>query len=144
MRNRFLISILLLITIAACKKTKFATVPSLKYKSVNTKTLRNGETLKITLTFTDAEGDVIDTLLIQKVVRPCAANPRGGFKDSTHTLPTFPTARNQKGDIVITYNYTDLNPLCNRNDTAIFKFVLRDRANHFSDTAVSDPIVIIF
>ena len=144
MRYTFIFSILLLLTLAACTKNKFNTVPSLKYKSANTKTLHNGETLKLTLSFTDAEGDVIDTILIREFVRACAANPKGGFIDSSNTLPTFPTGKNQKGDIIISYPYSSINPRCNRNDTAVFKFVLRDNANHFSDTAVSDPIVIIF
>ena len=135
----FLIFILLF---CSCKKDKYTSKPQLTYKSVNTKTLKRGETLKITLGFTDAEGDLTDTIFIKKIVRFCPAN-KGGFIDSTHTIPSFPSGKNQSGDIIITFSYNDLNPLCNRNDTAVFKFVLRDKAKNKSDTATSDPIAII-
>ena len=117
-------------------------MPQLKFKDVNTKQLHSGETLRITLSFTDAEGDLTDKIFIQEFVRPCRLNPTGGFIDSSHVLPTFPTGKNQSGEIIITYPYIFINPLCNRNDTAVFKFVLRDAARHLSDTAVSDPIII--
>lgn len=143
MRYSILFSILLLL-LFSCNKNKYTTAPQLKYVSANTKTLTRGQILQMTLSFTDAEGDITDKIFIQKIVRPCAAAPRGGFIDSSHTIPVFPTGKNQSGNILITYDYTSLNPLCNRNDTAIFKFVLRDQAKHVSDTAVSDPIVIIF
>ena len=141
MRYTIIFSIFLLF-VFGCKKDKFTTAPQIKYESTNTKELHPGETLLITLSFTDAEGDVTDTIFIQKVVRPCPAFPRGGFIDSTHTLPPFPSGRNQSGEIIITYDYFSLDPQCNRNDTAIFKFVLRDKAKNKSDTATSEPIVI--
>ncbi|MDB5199612.1 MAG: hypothetical protein JWO92_1575 [Chitinophagaceae bacterium] len=141
MRNPILFSIILLF-LFSCNKNKYTTVPQLKYKSVNTKALHRGETLRITLSFTDAEGDLTDTIFIREVVKPCPVAPSGGFIDSTHTIPSFPSGRNQSGEIIITYDYSSLNPLCNRNDTAVFKFVLRDKAKHKSDTAVSEPIVI--
>ena len=141
MRNTFLISIFVLF-LYSCNKNKYTTAPQLKYKSVNTKSLHPGETLQFTLSFTDAEGDLTDKIFVQKIVRPCPTSPAGGFIDSSNTLPLFPTGKDQSGDLLITYNYISLNPLCNRNDTAIFKFVLRDKAQHLSDTAVSDAIVI--
>lgn len=141
MRNTILFSIILLF-LFSCNKNKFTTAPQLKYKSVNTKELHRGQTLQITLSFTDAEGDLTDRIFIEKIVKPCPAG-NGSFIDSTHKLPPFPSGKNQAGDILITYNYNDVNPLCApRNDTAIFKFVLRDKAQNKSDTAVSDPIVI--
>lgn len=141
MRNTILFSIFVLFLIA-CNKNKYTTAPQLKYKSANTKQLHRGETLRMTLTFTDAEGDLTDKIFIQKIVKPCAADPSGGFIDSSHVLPFFPTTKDQAGELLITYTYNELNPLCNRNDTAIFKFVLRDKALNKSDTAVSDPIII--
>jgi len=139
MRNTILFSIFILF-LFSCNKDKFTTAPQLKYKSVNTKALHRGETLRFTLSFTDAEGDLTDKIFIQKIVKVCAAS---NFVDSAHNLPQFPSGKNQTGDIVVTYSYNDVNPQCApKNDTAIFKFVLRDKAQHLSDTAVSDPIVI--
>lgn len=124
----------------SCNKNKYNTVPSLKYKDVNTRQLQNGQSLKFTLSFTDAEGDLTDKIIYREVVKGCAAS---NFVDSSNFLPQFPTGKNQAGEIIITLRYIDVNPHCPpKNDTAIFKFVLRDKAQNKSDTAVSDPIII--
>ena len=143
MRYTALFSMFLFFAYFGCNKNKFNTKPSLKYKSVNTTTLHRGETLKITLSFTDAEGDLTDTLYIQELVAPCPLNLDSGFK-AKQKLPEFPTGKNQQGEIVVSYGYNDVNPLCQKNDTAIFKFVLKDKAQNSSNIAVSEPIVIIF
>lgn len=129
----------------SCKKDKYTTVPQLKYKSVNTKVLHPGETIIFTLSFTDAEGDLLadSALLVNKFVARC----KGSNFTEYYKLPAdFPTSKNQSGELKVTYNYPAQNflgPQCNKNDTAVFKFVLRDKANNRSDTAVSDQIVII-
>ncbi len=142
MRNTILFSIFILF-LFSCNKNKYTSAPQLKYKEVNTKALHRGETLRFTLSFTDAEGDLTDKIFIQKLTRPCRNDPSGGFIDSSHTIPSFPTGKNQSGEIIITYSYNDVTPQCApRNDTAVFKFVLRDKAQNKSDTAVSDAIII--
>ncbi|HUS03314.1 MAG TPA: hypothetical protein VMY77_16355 [Chitinophagaceae bacterium] len=139
MRYTIIISILALL-IYGCKKDKYTTVPQLKYKSVNTKQLHRGETLVFTLSFTDKEGDLTDKLIFQKVVKNCS---RSNFIDSSNAVPTFPSGKNQAGELLVTLTYNDVNPQCSpRNDTAIFKFLLRDKALNKSDTAVSDQIII--
>ena len=134
----------------SCNKSKFNTIPSLKIKSVNTSVLRQGQVLTFTLAFTDAEGDLSDSFFVQEKVLNCAA---GGFAKDLRALPTFPTTKNQEGEIIVSYGYrvnstyypVNLrDPQCSKNDTAIFKFVLRDKAQHKSDTAVSDKIVIVY
>jgi hypothetical protein len=139
MRNTILFSIFILF-LFSCNKNKYTTAPQLKYKSVNKKELRRGEVLQFTLSFTDAEGDLStdSALYVRKIVPRCAAS---SF-DQYYKLPVFPTGKNQSGDILVTYSYNDVNPLCNRNDTAVFKFILRDKAKNKSDTAVSDQIII--
>jgi len=126
----------------SCKKNKYSTAPQLKYKSVNTKELQRGETLRFTLSFTDAEGDLTDSIIVQKIVSACRDRSNTSFTQK-YKVPTFPTSKNQSGEFVVSYNYNDVNPGCpNRNDTAVFKFVLKDKAQNKSDTAVSDAIVI--
>jgi len=143
MRNTILFSIFLLF-LFSCNKNKYNTIPSLKYKSANTKALQRGQSLQMTLSFTDAEGDLTDSLTVQKIVKPCPDRSNTSFTQ-LYKIPTFPTSKNQSGDIVVTYSYNDVNPGCrSRNDTAIFKFVLKDKAQNKSDTAISDPIVIIY
>lgn len=131
----FSISILFLVS---CKK-KYNTVPSLTFKTVNTSLLKPGQTIKFTLKFTDAEGDLTDTLFVIKSVPKCA----GSNFTAPYLLPAFPTSKNQSGELVVTYAYASINPQCSgKNDTAVFKFVLRDKALHKSDTAVSGTIII--
>jgi hypothetical protein len=139
MRNTILFSIFILFLVS-CKKDKYTTVPQIKYKSVNKKELRQGETLLIKLSFTDAEGDLLadSSLLVQKIVPRCANSTFNQY----YRIPDFPTGKNQAGEIVVTFSYNDINPKCNRNDTAVFKFVLRDKEKNKSDTAVSDQIII--
>jgi hypothetical protein len=146
MRNTILFSIILLF-LFSCKKDKFTTKPQLKYKSVNNKVFRSGDVIQFTLSFTDAEGDFSDSALyVEKFEPKCIASRFSQF----YRLPDFPTTKDQSGDITVVYGYNVsslppiLGPQCiNRNDTAIFKFVLRDKANNKSDTAFSDPIVLI-
>ena len=139
MRNTVLFSIFILFLIA-CNKNKYTTEPQLKYKSVNKKKLNRGEDLVFTLGFTDAEGDLTGKLTYQEVAKNC---PASNFIDSSFSIPPFPSGKDQAGDILVTLRYIDINPHCApRNDTAIFKFVVKDKAGHKSDTAVSDQIII--
>ncbi|MEO8568651.1 MAG: hypothetical protein ABI419_05935 [Ginsengibacter sp.] len=140
MRYPVLISIFLFAFLSSCNKDKFATKPSLKLKSVNTTVLNQGGSLIFTLSFTDAEGDLTDTMFITKF-EPNCVNSRFNAK---YPLPPFPTGKNQKGDVIVTFDYNGVSPKCfPRNDTAVFKFVLKDKAQNLSDTVVSQNIVII-
>ena len=113
MRYTILFSIFLLLLFAGCKKNKFSTTPSLKFKSVNTTQLHNQELIKFTLSFTDAEGDLTDSIFVQEVVPDCANSNIAGL----FPLPVFPTSKDQKGDITVTFGYnfsgyTSVSPQC--------------------------------
>ena len=148
MRYPILFSIFALL-LFSCNKDKYTTTPQLKYESVNTKVLKQGDIITFTLTFTDAEGDLLadSALYVKKVDAKCAAS---NF-DQYYKLPAdFPTSKNQSGELKVTYGYNVtayppiVTPQCpNRNDTCVFKFVLRDKAGNKSDTATSETIVII-
>jgi hypothetical protein len=141
MRNTVLFSIIIL-SLFSCKKDKYTTTPQLKYKSVNTKQLQRGGTLKFTLSFTDAEGDLTDSLWVQKIVRACPDKSNSSFTQ-LYKIPAFPTSKNQSGEIIVAYEYIQINPICpSRNDTAVFRFVLKDKAKNKSDTVVSDQVII--
>jgi len=143
MRHTLLIAILLL-TFGSCSKDKFSSTPSLKFKSVNTTDLFNQGLITFTMHFTDAEGDLTDSIFMQEVVANC---PLSDLTDQ-FALPVFPTTKNADGDITVTLQYQGSNgyhsisPKCQENDTAIFRFALRDKAMHVSDT-VSSPVIII-
>ena len=146
MRHLVLPAIFVLLIFISCKKEKFNTIPSLKFSSASTTELIPGQLLKLTLSFTDKEGDVSDTIYVIKEVPNC---PLSGFTQS-YAVPDFPFSKDQKGDISVLfgYNYSDPGipdvkpPKCMMNDTAYFKFVLKDKQNHISDTAVSPAIII--
>ena len=145
MRYTILFSISLLFLVS-CNKDKFTTAPQLKYESVNNKVFRSGDVIQFTLSFTDAEGDIDDSLYVEKFEPKCV-NSR--FKQ-LYKIPTFPTGKDQSGEIKVTYGYNvpDLPPIlgpqcANRNDTCFFKFVLKDKAKNKSDTVTSETIVLI-
>ena len=148
MRYTILFLLLFLIFSISCNKQKFSTTPSLRFKSVNTRELHNQQILRFTLSYTDAEGDLTDAdktkIYVQEIVPACA---NSNFIDS-FPLPSFPATKDAKGDIDITFGYntsgyTPISPQCQKNDTAIFRFALKDNAQHISDT-ISSPSVILF
>ncbi len=147
MRYPILISIFFFTMFTACKKDKFSTTPSLKFKSVNTTTLRTGQQIQFTLSFTDAEGDLTNKVYVDEIVPNCPASN----KPDSYQVPPFPTTKNQKGDITVTFGYnssnpglSNISPQCQRNDTAVFRFALTDAAMHTSDTVSSPPIILVY
>ena len=140
MRYKVLFSILIVAIFSGCTKDKFKSTPSLRFKSVNSKIIPPNSGIQFTLEFTDAEGDLNDSLFIQKIEPTCE---NSNFTDY-YTIPSFPVTKNEKGDILINFRYFDVAPQCQRNDTAIFRFVIKDKAGHISDTAASPPIVLLY
>jgi len=139
MRYTVLFSILLLAILTGCKKNKFQSTPSLKFKSVSTTVLPPNQGIQFKLSFTDAEGDLNDSIFIQKIAANCATS---NF-DDYYEIPSFPTSSNEQGDILVTFRYIDVTPRCQQNDTAVFRFAIKDKANHVSDTVSTPPIIII-
>lgn len=146
MRYTILFSMLLFL-ICGCTKDKFGSKPSLKFKSVSTKVLPPHSLIQFTLSFTDAEGDLNDTMFVQKIEPTCEAS---SFAQN-YIIPTFPVSKNEKGDLIVTFgnnptdiSYSNISAQCSRNDTAVFRFAIKDKANHVSDTVSSPPIIIIY
>ena len=146
MRCTNLFSIFLFLLFTGCNKDKYETTPSLKFKDVNTTYLVPGSTLQFTLSFTDKEGDLTDSVYVEKYVPYCSASSFSGW----HALPTFPLSKNQQGDLTVNFEYNgsgtyqNIAPQCQENDTAVFRFALKDKAQHISDTVSSPPVIIIY
>ena len=146
MRYTLLFSILIISTLlAGCSKDKFDTVPTLEFTSVNTTELRSGNILQFTLTFKDAEGDISNAIYIEKQTPDCV----GSNFSQDYPIPVFPAIKNQKGEITVTLGYNadpfpQIPPKCAKDETAIFRFALKDRQGNVSDTVSSPPIKLYY
>ena len=131
--------------IISCNKDKFTEAPQLKYKSVNTTELNKGQVLVFKLSFTDGDGDLQDSLFVEKIEPTCS----GSYFKEKYKIPVFPNTKNTEGEIEVSYGYraggdypSIKEPQCNRNDTCYFRFMLKDKAQHTSDTVQSETIII--
>ncbi len=152
MKAKLLIAGLILIGLAACTKDKFNTVPQLKFKSVSTNVLYPDQAIQFKLEYTDKEGDIQDSIYIEKITRNCSSSNFSGL----YAIPTdVPEVKDSKGEMIITFAYgvnlgypaikepacgTASNPI---NDSCVFRFALKDKANNVSDTISSPEIVLI-
>ncbi len=125
-----------------CKKDN-ASKPQLTFKSVNTNVVYINQSLQITFGFTDPAGSA-DSLLVQYIVPDCAQSS----VDYGLAIPSYPSTTGETGDILATFGYnTGTNqlefPQCSTNDTGYFRFVLKDKEGHTSDTVNTPTIVVI-
>lgn len=146
MSTKILVTLIAFFFLAGCSKDKYTTKPQLKYKAVNTTVLNRNETLTFILEVTDAEGDLQDSLWVQKVVKNCTG---AGFT-AKYKMPDFTSIKNLKGEINVCYAYginlgcPIIQPGCpNKNDSATFKFWIKDKANNTSDTISAEEVVIL-
>ena len=146
MRNTIVIGIIALVFIG-CSKESFTTAPQLKYKSVNTTELFPDRLIQFNLSFTDKEGDLEDSMFIEKVGSKCVAS---NLK-LRYLFPKATGAATTSGDLLITlanginvpgYENLSIAPRCDYNDTCYFRFILRDKAQNKSDTVQSETIII--
>jgi hypothetical protein len=146
---RFIPIFALFFLILGCSKDKFTTVPQLKYKSVNSKTISGAQTLTFALDLTDKEGDFTSFLGVKRFEPGC---PNSDFTDTLKfTIPQdFIKTKGTHGEVVVSLNRNDrgsnacfLPGGAIKPDTATFKFWTRDKAGHVSDTAVSEQIIIL-
>ncbi len=148
MKAKLLIVLGIAFGLAACQKDKFNTVPTLTFEGVNTQELRPNEGIIFKFRFTDKEGDIQDSMFVQKVTKNCE---RSDF-DALYPLPSdFPERRNSEGEIEVRYAYGSgfiyppiAEPQCEgQNDTCVFRFALKDKAGNTSDTVSSPQIILI-
>jgi len=134
----------------SCKKD--TTRPQLSYVSVNTNKVNPNQALIFTLHFTDPTGGA-DSLFVKEVVNNCPVDSLV----QTLALPDYSAFKGDYGDILVPFGdgvvfAPDGNPYlpvntaftCNENDTAYFRFVLKNDAGEASDTVNSGTIVVVF
>lgn len=148
MRSKFLFLALVLLT--ACSKDKIATKPSIKIKSLSTTNVANGSDLTIELSFTDKEGDISNSIYIQKTRINKRVVPT--IRDS-FSLPVADYPGQSIGNLLLHLNYqnhlisavnppTSGTPPTYESDSLVLKFVLRDKGGNTSDTVSTGTVVI--
>jgi hypothetical protein len=146
MRYAVIILIFGLFFLWACNKNVSST-PSLSYKSATNTIVIKGQQVQLKFAFTDKEAD-LDSIWVQKVSTNCT---EGDF-ESNDAIPEFPAR--SKGNILLTYGYAAsadpavpvINGCTNfpdKDDTCVFRVVIRDKAGNKSDTAISEQIVLL-
>ena len=146
MKIKLLVAILITLGCVTCSKDSYNTTPTLKFESVNATEFPQGSTVIFRLQCTDKEGDVVDTIWIQKIskVSACEIN---NFIDS-FAIPNFQPPKNVKAEFDFTYNYSSVTPpnlqgCSEQDDTCYFRFWMHDKAQHVSDTAQSPDVVLL-
>lgn len=155
MRTKILILSGIITLLAACNKDKFTTKPQLTFESFNTDVVTYNSNLVITLKYTDREGDIQDSIYVERLALNCTDTVKAHYK-----IPSeVPKMHNSEGEIVISYSYGGDpppfpligDPTCGLNqsdsikinDTCIYRFALKDLAGNTSDTISSPPFVLI-
>jgi hypothetical protein len=149
MKLPFLIRIIAIcVLIASCSKDKYTTKPQLEFKSVNGEDFPSQSTLNFKFNVTDKEGDIQDTLWVQKIslLSICSSASWIG----AYQVPDFTSKKNLKVEMDINYCYKCGNssyPIIDgceqRDDSCYFKFWLKDKAGNVSDTVTSPAIVLL-
>lgn len=133
----------------ACSKDKFNSKPQLSFKSVNSTTINSGNFLQFQIAVTDKEGDIQDTLWVQRNSRIC---PSSFAALVPYRVPNFVAPTNLEATMDITFIYKTIQQgfitingcsSPSRNDTSIFKFWLKDKKGNISDTITSPAIALL-
>jgi len=141
-----LLAAVLMLGCITCSKDTFNTEPTLTFESVNATVFPQPSIVTFTLQCTDKEGDVVDTIWVQRIskVSNCASLSR----IDSFRIPDFNPPKNTKADFEFTFNYGTIFPpnlgACSLfDDTSYFRFWMSDNANHTSDTVQSPDLVFL-
>ena len=145
-----LIFCFLVFALIGCNKDTVESVPRVWFKSYSTDVVPQQSALRITLEFTDREGDV-DSVIVSRQ-RVNARGPQFNFVG--FAVPE--TKGENKGQIIISMDYSlrltsglsslripGSNPSKNEPDTLQLKFRLKDRARNFSDSTAAQQVIVI-
>jgi len=135
------------VLMATCSKDKYTTKPQLELKSINGEAFPRGSDLSFKFNVTDKEGDIQDTMWVQKISYTCGSD--GSFL-SSYLVPDFTSTKNLKVELDVNYSYGSLSgtyPIISgceqRDDSCYFKFWLKDKAGNVSDTVTSSVIKLL-
>ena len=138
--------------VLACDKDKFETKPTLEVKSTSSDYVPKGNNnaLRVTLEFTDKEGDVSDSVILLRqrlnIKNTVISNP------IKYSIPSYPSITKAEIEVILDYNngltfgfpaisIPGTSPTQYEPDTMALKFVVRDAKGNQSDTATAHVIV---
>jgi hypothetical protein len=147
MRAKILIGFVIVLLAVTCKKDEYSSTPQITLKEVNSTTISQGDVVTFTINFTDAEGDLQDTMWIQRVSKICPTVVSTVYK---YKVPDFPAEKYLKGTLevnfaynVVSQDYPTITGCGTKNDTSYFRFWVRDKAKNVSDTIKSQNIAFL-
>lgn len=140
----------MILAIIACNKGKVETIPHVSVKFFNTDIVPQGSTLRVTLDFTDREGDLDSIIVMRQRI-----NARGQqYNRLPYGVPKF--NGESRGELIVNLDYPfsltlDLpalripgtNPARNEPDTLQLRFQLKDKAGHISDSTSPRQVIVI-
>ncbi|MFY7651914.1 MAG: hypothetical protein ACOVQE_04400 [Chitinophagaceae bacterium] len=148
MRKISLLLVIAVVLSVSCNKDAYTSKPQLKFKEISATNIVLNSIFNISVEFTDKEGDIQDTLYIQKISKSCPGI-NSEFK-TAFQVPSFTPVRNLKGNFEIqcVYNaavpgYLLLKGCSNRDDSTYLRFWLKDKAGNISDTINSPTFVLL-
>lgn len=127
---------------AACSKDNYTSTPKLTFKSVNGTVFPQSANIDFKLEVTDKEGDIQDTMWFEKNSFSCGAD---GYILSPNRVPNFTSRKDLKAEINVNlFIGAGGIPSCSdRDDSCYFRFWIKDKAGHTSDTVQSPTIKIL-
>jgi hypothetical protein len=146
---------LVFIFVAGCKKENFETKPRLEVETIRVyQATCNGSAggfVEIDLNVLDKEGDVTDSIFIQKIDAasiPCPANSI--LKNLDYKIPEYPVGNTQKVQFRVKFSTIQCqgyaliggSQCSQRKDTSSFRFWAKDMKGNVSDTLTTAPIAI--
>ena len=149
MKIKLSLAVLIMIGCVTCSKDTYNTVPTLKFLEVNGSVFARvpPSTIIFKLEFTDKEGDISDTIWMQRVSLVGACQYLN-YTDS-FPIPDIGEPHNVKGEFDFTFDYPpqdqspNLSGCTQHDDTCYLRFWMRDKAKHVSDTVQSPNIVLL-
>jgi len=149
--KRIIVFCVFTLAIMACGKDKVESQPHLKFKNFNSDVVAQNGFLRVTLDFTDQEGDLDSVFVTRQRLNKRGPSYVGFYYGQT---PEF--GKQNRGELQLDFSVAqDLifglpaisipgsNPPQYEPDTLQLRFYLKDKAGHTSDTAVAKPLIVI-
>lgn len=148
MKAKLLIGAVLLAMVwMACSKDAYKTTPTLTFNSVNGNVFQAGQQVDFSFTVSDKEGDLQDSIFLQRISSAACTDNN---ITTGYPMPTIVTSKFLKANIDLIFSYRNPSPpliqlegCSQENDTATFRFWIKDNAGHVSDTVKAPPIVLL-